>query len=164
MKRVFRFAVGHIAITGMKVILTYYGIQFILTSVFAYNRRMNKSTRLENNNEVAPSFLKRARCILHVHKCTLAHTLQSWYVSKCYMFKHKRTQKHGFFRINELCPRSANCLLNIFHKIQNYFHFHNYESGRDANVCISVPFLKKRTFFFTSSRKHLISRSFRIFQ
>jgi hypothetical protein len=35
-------------------------------------------------------------------------------------------------RISELCLRSANCLLNIFHQFQDYFQFHNYESGRDA--------------------------------
>jgi hypothetical protein len=123
--------------------------------------------------------------------CTLAHRLRSWYVTKCYMYKHKRASKHGFVRMSELCPRSAKCLLNIhvFHKIQDYFQFHNYESGRvdgfsrsyppphrhartharthaHTHIYISVPFLKEYTFFrgfFTYSRKHLISKILKYF-
>ena len=85
-------------------------------------------------------------------------TPRSWYVTRKNI--NEPQSMHGFIKI----LRSA----NLFHQIQDYFQFHNYENGRDAvnggrllsfkitppfphthklshhyaNEYISVPFLK----------------------
>jgi hypothetical protein len=82
---------------------------------------MPKSTRFENNSandnesfhETGPMYIT----------CTLAHPLRSWYVTRKNI--NEPQNMHGFIRISELCLKSA----NLFHQIQDYFQFHNYESG-----------------------------------
>ena len=115
---------------------------------------MRKSTRFENNsansnesfNETGPMYIT----------CSLAHPE----VGMLHVKTNEPQSMHGFIKI----LRSA----NLFHQIQDYFQFHNYENGRDAvnggqllsfkitppfpqthkfshqyaNEYISVPFLK----------------------
>jgi hypothetical protein len=65
MKIVFLFVIGHMTITGMKLISTYHGVYTIQCNLGQFTLIIDEC--VNHDNEVAlSSLIKRARCILHV--------------------------------------------------------------------------------------------------
>ena len=103
---------------------------FIKIREILLQRLESSPIKLENNNEVVVTSLMKQIHLLEAEMymyITQAYPLRSWYVVN----EPPNMDLVGF--ISELCLRSANCLLNMFNEIQDFFlKFHDYESGRDA--------------------------------
>ena len=91
---------------------------FIKIREILLQRLESSPIKLENNNKVVViSLMKQIHLLeaeMYMH-ITLAYPLRSWYVVN----EPQNMDSLGF--ISELCLRSANCLLNMFHQIQEIF-------------------------------------------
>ena len=91
---------------------------FIEISEILLQRLESSPIKLENNNKVVVTSLMKQIHLLEAEMytyITLAYPFRRWYVVN----EPQNMDSLGF--ISELCLRSADCLLNMFHQIQDFF-------------------------------------------
>ena len=137
--------------------------------------------RFSNGNFRIGDSIPNNQLVNYVHTCQrlaiIGVTRNTLNDCTCIVLQHIHFEV-AWYVISELCLRSANCLLNMFHQIQEFFFSsiimkvagmrsrcgqllfflpppstHNKLPYHYGNVYISMPFLRIQR-FFTICRKH----------
>ena len=125
--------------------------------------------RFSNGNFRIGDSIPNNQLVNYVHTCQrlaiIGVTRNTLNDCTCIVLQHIHFEV-AWYVISELCLRSANCLLNMFHQIQEFFfQFHNYESGRDAvkvwaaSLFLTAPFHTQQTSLSLRKRIHLYAIS-----